>query len=392
MTNNKKNLIILVASPLTQAIYERIGADELSSFANVYVIDCLNIIHKHADAISITKANHSNIFIANTLDELKKCFSQIRPNFALDFIGKGSLTRTIQELCHRFQCSYITHHLVPLPGNTLKRNLKIHFIRSPFSVIKRILNYFLNRLKNKSALAPDIALVTGEQSITPWISTSSKIIKTASNSFYDLSRAQINLPHSDLFKKYNNKKFILFIDDCLAHSFDFAIGAFRPIISPEKYQEIICLFFDQIEELTGYPVIIAAHQNGKEIANYHKLFGDRPLYFNSTATLSIMANQAMTHYSSAIHFPILLRKPITLLSFASLEKSAQGCYPKLFSNLLGRPCINIEEFSSLSLNSMLKESIFTDKYDTFVKDYIVSTDSPGKNSFENLGRYIQEST
>ncbi len=388
-SSQRKSLVILVASPLTDSIYNRIGAEALANHCDVWVLDCLHLIRSKASDVSVVRSKASNIVEVSTFEELHKQFQKIKPEFSLDFIGRGPFTRPIQNVCIQYDTKYITHHLVPIPGSTLVMSPLIHLLRSPLSVTRRIINHLRNRILDRNPLPPDIALIAGEHSKTPWIETSKHIIQTASNSYFDLQKARERLEKTDIFRIYKDKEFILFIDDCLAHSFDFALGGFKPIIEASRYQRIICNFFDQLEEQTGIQIVIAAHQNGKEIPGYEHLFGGRPVYFDSTAILTLLSKATLTHYSSAIHFPILEGLPVTLLTFDSLEKAEQAHFPTLFSQMLQRPLVNIEHFQNQNLAREIFKAVNPLDYEKFIKDYILSTPNPGNNSFENLGLFIE---
>lgn len=389
MNPKKKQLIITVASPLTETIFKRIGAEELEEFTDVWVLDCLSCMRPNSKDIHIQRASRSNILSIASLSELEFKLKELNADFLLDFVGRCEHTRKVQNICKKLGIKYITHHLIPYPGISIKKNLLKSLLHSPIYTGKRGFHYLKNKFINNSPLPPDVALIAGEKSINDWISSSQAIIKTATNNYFDLLNAESTLEVSKIYSTFRDREIILFIDDCLSHTFDFALTGVEPIISSESYSKIICHFFDRIEQLTKKKVIVAGHPNGKNFENYKDVFGGRDIFFGETATLTLACDFAMTHFSSAIHYPVLLNKNVLTLTFNALKNSNSGKFPKILSNLTGCPNFDIENITDKQILEYIKAPINQEKYLEFSRDYIKATNKPGKHSFENLGIYIR---
>jgi len=172
-------------------------------------------------------------------------------------------------------------------------------------------------------------------------------------------------------------------------SFDFHLGYFSHIVDAASYFDLINGFFDQLERQTGLPVVIAAHPNGQEYPDYAALFKGRQLYNDRTAWLSCGCVCALTHYSSAINFPVILRKPVALLTFNQLQAAPQGRAVEAISTALERSVLDLsQQAENGALLSRLLAPAKEEAYAAYEADYIVNTSTPGANPFENLAAYL----
>lgn len=390
LSERRKTMMILVASPLTENIYRRIGAEELAEYFEVVVADCLAWLipsdrhpaYSEKQSRTIRKVDCQQAFMA--------LMQSVAPDFVLDFVGRGPETRMFQAECRKIKAQYITHHLAPVPTDASA----VAPLRSLFSspaqfVIKALRNIGL-RLANKHPNPPDIPLLAGRKSANPWVMSASKIVQTATPGYFELHKARLEWEgnaavHWDL----PNDGYFLFIDDCLALSFDFHLGHFSQIVDARSYFELINGFFDRLERVTGLPVVIAAHPNGREYPDYATFFNGRPLYHDRTAWLSCGCVCASTHYSSAINFPVILRKPVALLTFDRLRKAPQGRIVEVIASALQRPTLDLSQqtYDGALWNRLLSPAQEA-AYSSYEADYIINTSAPGASPFENLAVYL----
>jgi hypothetical protein len=370
-------LVIIVASPLTKNIYERIGADQFEGL-EVQVLDCLLWMKCAIADEAYVRHDAGNVTRIASLAEFQAAMAHQRPDFLLDFVGRGPFTKMVQEICRACSTRYIAHHLVPFPSvisrHTALRTLRHH----PLTTAQRACGVIRRWLKRENPYPPDIALLAGAKSITPWLASARTIIHTATPNYFALTAPAEQA--SD---------YLLFIDDCLPLSFDFQLGGFQAIMTPENYFPMLNQFFDRLEMLMGLPVVVAAHPNGEEYPHYADWFGGRRVVFGQTALLSQRCAVALTHYSSAISYPVLLQKPLHTLNFLALRQSQNGASVEYIASLLNRAAIDIDaQLDDAALLDMLREPVDLAYYTRYTKDYIIDTPSPGANPFDNLRRYL----
>lgn len=390
-SSGRRRMLILVASPLTEGVYRRIGARELATYFDVTVADCLQWVRRFDQRPEFKAAEAANIVRVDNPGGFSRLMQTLAPDFVLDFVGRGPHTKAFQVECRKVDALYITHHLVPVPTGFAMEASWRSLVASPRTIMARGLRYLRRRIANKQPYPPDVALLAGRKSANPWVLSARAVVQTATPGYFELQEArarwgahgggaEIGMPSGD---------YLLFIDDCLALSFDFRLGDFSPVIDARTYFELLNGFFTRLERLTGKPVVIAAHPDGREYPDYAAMFGGRRVYHGQTALLSCGCVCALTHYSSAVNYPVLLRKPVSVLTFDRLRDAPQGRVAEVIASALARPILDMarEEADSALVGRLLAPPQEA-AYAAYERDYIVDTASPGANPFENLGRHL----
>jgi len=383
-SGRKKVLVIIVGSPLTENIYERIGVDIFSKSFDIKVVDCLGWLRHYEEKPEYTAIKAENICEVNSENSFVETMNNLAPSFVLDFLGRGPYTRQIQKICKGLGALYITHSLAPSPVPISQKKLLHSLVHYPDETIKKVIPFIWRKISRKNPIPPDVALLVGRESKNSWTQTAKKIIYTASPACYELRWAESNsgkennLPPND---------YILFVDDCLSLSFDFKLGSHASIIEPDEYFSLINTFFLKVEEAFNMPVVIAAHPNGKEYSNYNSYFKNRVTIFDATAQLTLNCKFAMTHFSTAINYPVLLRKPIWLLNFEKLRIQPQGLVLNNIRKLL--KCTEVDIDDSFSLPKIMDFSVDEPSYKDFEEKYIRNVNVDSNNPFSELIDYLK---
>jgi len=373
----KKKCFIICASPLTENIISRIGLDYLKNYFNVYLIDALKCIQKSKINYIQCKSENFNIIDIKNFHELSREVKTHKPTFLIDRVGKSEYTLIIQSICREERLSYVFDQVSQTPAKN-----DDYLISG--KILKLLINKYSIKLINlfkKKFIRPDIVLLGGSNK-NYWISLSKKIIQTSDDSFLKYKKL-VNLK-----KRIHSENYILFLDDCLADSFDFKLGFKKIINNNKKYLNELNDFFSFLEQKFNMDVIIAGHPNGIQINNYKKIFNGRSLYFNKTAELSKDCFFALTHYSKSIQFPILFKKPIIQLHLEDFNNYKNILKEmSLRKKILGISTININnDYTNLINSTTLK--INNSSYEFFIKKYISNIKFNIKNSYEPLIEYF----
>jgi hypothetical protein len=383
-------LVITVASPLTQNIYDRIGAEIISKYFDVVIIDCIEWVRQYDQKPAYIEMQSENIHQVDSESAFREVFRRTLPSFVLDFVGRGKFTRKIQETCREYNALYITNLLTPFPNPISKKSLWRSFHAEPAATLNKVFRYVLRQFVEDRPLPPDIALLAGSESSNAWTETAKNKIFTATPNYFELNRIQKTAVVNKIkIPGVPTEGYILYIDDCLAMSFDFVLGAQKPIVEPSEYFPVLRQFFSRLESRCKMPVVVAAHPNGKEFHGYKDYFGERAVFFDATAELSLNCHFAMTHYSSAITYPVLLRKPILLLNSKQLRKQPQGNTLNYIAGLLQCPQVAIDEdLDSLELVRLDASSVSESCYNAYQEKYITNTVPMDNNPLEPLLKYL----
>jgi len=388
----KKHVIaIIVASPLTQNIFERIGADIMNATFDVVVIDCMDWVRKYKKRPIYKPIQEKNIFLVDSKSEFKNILSKAKVDYVLDFIGRGNHTRLIQDICKDLKIIYITHLLASTPQTITQKSLLQALISEPIITIKRIFNYIFRLLYGERPLSPDVALLAGSEGMNSWTSTAKKVIFTATPNYFTLQNIKYheNLENETVSNSIPKGEYILFLDDCLSMSFDYGLDSFKPVYDSSEYFSLLQKVFLTLEEYFHIPVVIAAHPNGKEFNGYEGLFGKRIVKFDESAKLSSNCKFAITHFSSAITYPVLLRKPILLLNSTRLLKTPQGKIINHIGEVLRCNQIIMDDDISTKDLTDLKLSIVNEGcYLKYEERFIKNVEVKGDSSFYELILYL----
>jgi hypothetical protein len=133
----------------------------------------------------------------------------------------------------------------------------------------------------------------------------------------------------------------VFLDQNLVFHSDRVVTGSAACVSEERYFAALTRFFDEFEQHTGCPVVIAA-QPRAQYADVALLFGQRAVVFGKTPELVRNASLVFAHYSTAISFPVMWRRPVVLLTSDELRSSKRQQYIDAFSYHLAAPLINID--------------------------------------------------
>ena len=136
--SQKQAMAIIVASPLTQNIYERIGVGTLSESFDITVIDCLEWVRHYEQKPDYNPMVAENIYEAHSESEFITILTNLAPTFVLDFLGRGSYTRRVQEVCKGLGALYITHSLTPSPAPIAQNKLVSSLVYNPVETVKKI--------------------------------------------------------------------------------------------------------------------------------------------------------------------------------------------------------------------------------------------------------------
>ena len=148
-------------------------------------------------------------------------------------------------------------------------------------------------------------------------------------------------------------------------------------VEPDNYYRSLRSLFDRIENELGLKVVIAGHPRA-DYQPFGNVFGDRKIFYGDTADLVTKSRLVLAHFSTAIGFAVMFRKPIMLLtshelySYTHRHKHAFEC----FSRELGGPLHSLDHPEAIDLSNPL--ALNNDLYDRYIENYIKTPGSPSK--------------
>jgi hypothetical protein len=389
MNDQPIRIAILLGSPLTENIFARIGMPYLAETFEVTIIDCALWVRVGMAGLNYQKYHYQDLVTVRTESEFEAAIDSLRPMFAIDFVGKGSYTRRIQNVLKRANTKYVAPRLAPVPLPNRQLGASLASWAHALAIGRRVYYWVLRGIRNENPLPPDIALLAGSQANDYWTASSQTILWTDSFDYFTLKELQRIRQIGQGRPRIHDGRFVLFIDDCLSLSMDYQItGQPRPI-EPDEYFKLLLQVLNNIERSLSLPVVIAAHPNGKEVHDYASLFGNRAVYFDATAELALDCELVLTHCSTAVAYPVLLRKPIVALNTARLRKTGTSDHIDHLGRLLNCPVLFMET-SAENCDEILAASASVDQeaYEKYEKSYITTVASSDTNPFQQFVRSV----
>lgn len=164
---------------------------------------------------------------------------------------------------------------------------------------------------------------------------------------------------------------------------DVVIGGRPPTLTKERYYPSICRFFDAVEKESGIRVEIAAHPRSRHEL-YPDYFGKRLTVRDRTFQMIKDARFIITHFSTAVNFAVLLKKPIIFITTDEFEAGLYGESPNIASvaSSLGKKPINIDREFHIDWGEEL--IVNEPLYDTYENYYIKKKGTEDLNSWQIL--------
>lgn len=363
----------------------------LAGTFDVTIVDCGHWVRVGMANLRYQPYEFPNLVTVTSKLEFESVIKAFRPEYAIDFIGKGACTRTIQNILRQAGTKYVAHRVAPSPA---PRRL----LGSPSALPARLLGlarrahgWLLRAMRNDNALPPDVALLAGSEASDYWTSSARTILWTGSFDYFSLSKLRRKRNGGGDQPRLHDGRFVLFIDDCLSLSMDFPISGRPRPIEPAEYFALLLRTFDHIERSLSIPVVVAAHPDGREVPGYASLFGGRAVLFGVTAELALDCELALTHYSTAVSYPVLLRKPIVALTTERVKHTYQGDAIDNLGRLLRCPVLSMEA-SAARCDEVLRSAVVdAEAYEKYEKSYVTTIPSDDSNPFEPFVRFATAS-
>ena len=134
-------------------------------------------------------------------------------------------------------------------------------------------------------------------------------------------------------------------------------------VDPERYHPALERCFRIVEDQTGLDVIVAPHPKATPQSNAR--FGRRVVDM-PTASLVRGSSLVLCHYTTAVSFPVIFRKPVLFLTTDKMETNASGVMVARLSSWLGERRINIDHLPATLSIPVVAEANYRRYEQTFL--------------------------
>jgi hypothetical protein len=180
-----------------------------------------------------------------------------------------------------------------------------------------------------------------------WLRAGRRPIPTANPPYPSLGRAEvIPMLHLDVevaqsAPEYRaaQRPYAVFLDQMMVDHPELDLINQTSEVDTERYHPSLERCFRKIEDQTGLDVIVAPHP--KATAQSNARIG-RTVVGMTTASLVRNSSLVLCHYTTAVSFPVIFRKPVLFLTSDMMETNSSGVLVAQISSWLGGRRINID--------------------------------------------------
>jgi hypothetical protein len=380
-----KQLLILTRAPFSERDYRRFGIEVLARDFAVRVLDCTAWI-KPAFWEQVGNIRYEfpgYVMVRGESDLKAQLANAAGVALALDFLGAGLLEQRIRDLVHQHGILRALVYSSVLPKLEAR---EIERIKRPLRWARDQARLGLNRARRAmapgsiSGLIPDIALLSGEACLDDYKAHAPRQIW--GHIFdYDLYLMQRTAP------RQATAPYAVFLDQNLVYHSDLLFTGTTPSTTAASYFPPLLRFFDRFEELTGHSVVIAAQPR----ADYGQKnpFGRRIPVAGKTAELVRDASLVFAHYSAAISFPVLWRKPLVFLTSNDLRGTWTRPFIEVFRSFFDAPLLNIDAFTDDDIDLERLTRVPEPVYARYQRRFIKKPGTPERPLWEIFSDYVQ---
>ena len=369
-----KKLCFVTSSKFQGKDFDRFGINILNKKYKVSIIDLSGIINKRSYSI-YKKHNYKSLYEFNSLLSLIKHLRTNKYNFSVD-----NLNNSFKEIIIRLIFKRFNIKLIKYLGSLKPKIMFKHIYGNSNNIFKykdssnQILNFLKRKiLKLINGKLIEILLLSGNnpENIDGYLSKNIKRIYTHT---FDYNYFLRMTKHS-----YQKKNYILYIDQNFLYHPDYYLNNSSPFVG-KHFNKHIENFLINISKKNNCDYKIALHPKSLNKKNYFKL-SKKKCFLKQTPELIKNCKYVICHYSTAVSFAVLFKKPIISLTSKELDNVRWGGLIRSMSKHLNTPLFTLEKNNQ---NLKLINKYDKKSYKAYLNNYVKHPKSSNLNTWEDL--------
>lgn len=393
-------IAILLGAPLTEQNYQRTGIPYLATHFDVVTFDCLEWLGRSTDGISQDVEAWGTVKRVTSAADLAWVVSEMKPDYAVDFIGRGPTTAETQKVLADAGVRYVVQKTGTLPIAGFLSRLRFLLTRAgsapaatvgsagarpaapPEGRVSRTVCAVAKRIgiNATNELAPDVGLLAGRHSLNDFTKRSRQIVWVASQDAHLYARAKAAQDET-------GAPYILFVDDYLPYATDWTLLGLKPPVTAETYYRSMRRFFDHVEKRLGLPVVVAAHPSSRHDTRLVDGFGGRSVVLGQTPRLVLGSRLVLLHASTAVSFAVLDKKPTIFLTSDELRNAPYGGAIAAMARSVGSPLLNID-VRMAAMRVLAAPQIDRRKYARYVDRYLRTSEATETQAWQAFSEFV----
>jgi hypothetical protein len=349
---------------------KRLGVATLQSAGfSVIVLDCTRWInYEYNKRYQSTRSANPIVHDIGCRDDLIERLNKISDadhSVIFDSLSFSLICSAIRILVYRKK-NILTAKwnmgLLPSPPSNIFSTLTSTVLHKDKLVI-RFLNRFIRLLTEKIIGPPDIALLSGELSLTESLKNARYKIWAHSFDYDEYLEVEQKTKDHEF-----NYPYIVYLDEDIVDHPDLSHAGLRPVTTATNFYPRLKLFFEKIELEMGMPVIVAAHPKSR-----HDLvscpFGDRTVRLGQTPELVRGSSLVLGHASCSLNFAMLWKKPVSILTSLDLNRSYLNGWIQARANVSNAVQYNIDDYE-WKFDFTRIYSVDRSAYNSYLQQYV----------------------
>jgi hypothetical protein len=194
-----------------------------------------------------------------------------------------------------------------------------------------------------------------------WLRAGRSPIQMSNPPYPSLCRAQvIPMVHLDVEAAQSTRAqttlqrpYAVFLDQMMADHPDLQLLEMECPVDPDRYHDAMARSFREIERQFGIDVVVARHP--KATSEGVKRLG-RPVPADATSALVQGSRLVLCHYTTAVSYAVIFRKPVLFLTSDDMEANEAGIMVARFSSWLGGRRVNIDHLPAVLPRPVVAEA------------------------------------
>ncbi|MDC1188010.1 hypothetical protein N8202_05990 [Gammaproteobacteria bacterium] len=380
----KRSIAIFYENVLRERDAHRFGLNIISKYFDVYLIDFSLVEADKFSEFNLSKKKNTfskyNVISIEGYKHLYSFLNNNALNYYIDVMGNSFLSFRIRMLLKKRNTLRIKIYLGLIPWVPYKLNLvtKISNLIKTRAFLSKILKVIFSKIFLKLEPPIDVLLYSGSKSK---IAQNHKSLEIWTHSFD--YQTYLEIEKNTEFD--NLGRFALFIDQYAPSHPDYKFHNNEPPVSEKNYYKTINSFFDFFEKRTGLKVIIAGHP--KRDIDTSKIWNGRTQIVGKTPELIRQSNIVISHYSTALSFAVIYRKPILLITTDEYYNSYRKHQFLAFSEALNIGIVNTDNFNEHEITDNIfniNEASMQDYQEKYIRSKNSSSNDIWKHFSEKL--------
>lgn len=388
---NKKEVIFLVETPLTERDVKRFGIQNwINRGWNVRVFDITKFTYpeywRDIDGEKLS-CIFDGLTVFNNINQILFEINNLQNKIV--FIDLLDFKKTNVKIKKSAQAQGVVVKL--RLGHTPKIQTSRTFVEilnlfiDPILTLKKLILLTKNKLKQIRAkkFNPDYLVVGGKKSMSNINYNKTSVIK-AHNLDYDSFIGRKEVTPS------KNSNLLVFLDEDAGYHPDYKVQNIKPFVTADNYYPIMDYGLKKIANSLKLNIKIAAHPRSNYDLKLLKF--KNPIHINKTFELIKDAALVVGHSSTALQYAVIMRKPIIIVTTDEIQKAPYAKHWKQYIDgcaaTLEKKVINFNDLSNIN-NFEDYLNVDDKKYESYIEDFIKTKGSPEKQIWDIVIEHIQ---